>query len=339
MPDTARGTIETMQQAATILTDSLRSSAQLPAQSTEQHPTKQELKTLCDAVKLEASKIGLMWGNGEPSPDEAQSLFSALAHRHSQLFTLLCRAGYGGGPTLLQSLQSIATPITKACTNLVKYVSCTKVTPREQAAQLTGTVWAACDAASGAGLDNKTAIGRKLLRICRGVRDNIRELKELIAENVSQDTSSHAQAVSSGSDSVDLDFEAESLSPVELENARSSLSIIQSVDGALKLLIGMLVTEGFTSCSDDWESLLFHAKGLADVSNDLAAAMFAPQDTDEVMSAADSLRTGCELIFDELPSSHRTAHAEAIDTLTKQLCAAHRVVIDKLSVGMLSLTV
>ncbi len=341
-PDASATTIDSIQQAATILTGSVKSSAPPPAG--EQPPNKQELKTLAEGVKLEASKIGLMWGSGAPSPAEAQSLFAALEQRHSQLFTLLCRAGYGGGPTLLQSLQSVAEPITEACISLVKYVSSNKSILEGQAAQQTGKVWAACDAASTACLDNKTAIGRRLLHISRSVKDNIREIQELISENQSTDPSNGVENSSrdSSNSDVDMDFESEALSPVELESSEASLTLMQVVLDVFKLLIRILLTEDVVSSAstlDDWENLLFHAKGLADVSNDLGAALFAPQDTDEVMSAADSLNNGCELVFDEVPGSLRHAHAESIELLTQRLCDAHSNAIAKVSIDISSLTV
>ena len=339
--DGASAATDSMQQAATILNGSLKSSAPPPAG--EQTPTKQELKTLTEGVKLEASKIGLMWGSSQPSPAEAQSLFEALQHRHSQLFTLLCRAGYGGGPTLLLSLQSVAVPVTEACIHLVKYVSSNKAIPEGQAAKQVGKVWAACDGAGAACLDNKTAIGRRLLHISRSVKDNIRELQELIAESHAGKPTNDAQALSddAGSD-VDLDFEADALSAAELEIADSSLTLMQIVLDVFKLLIRILLTDDNVSAAstlDDWENLLFHAKGLADVSNDLGAALFAPQDVGEVISASDSLDTGCELVFDELPRHLTSAHLEVIQTLAVRLAEAHSGVHDKVSVDVSSLTI
>ena len=339
--DGASAAIDSMQQAATILNDSLKSSAPPPVG--EQTPTKQELKTLTEGVKLEASKIGIMWGSSQPSPAEAQSMFEALQHRHSQLFTLLCWAGYGGGPTLLQSLQSVAAPVTEACIHLVKYVSSTKAIPEGQAAKQVGKVWAACDGAGSACLDNKTAIGRRLLHISRSVKDNIRELQELIAESHAGTSSNNAEAPSddAGSD-VDLDFQADALSAVELEVANSSLTLMQVVLDVFKLLIRVLLTDNDVSEAsrlDDWENLLFHAKGLADVSNDLGAALFAPQDVGEVISASDSLNTGCELVFDELPQHLTSAHVEAIQTLAARLAEAHSGVHNKLSVDVSSLAI
>ncbi|DBA72557.1 TPA: hypothetical protein ACH3X2_010313 [Trebouxia sp. C0005] len=329
-----------MQQAATILSNSLKSSASAPAG--EQTPTKQELKTLTDGVKLEASKIGLMWASSQPSPTEAQSLFSALEHRHSQLFTLLCRAGYGGGPTLCQSLQSVAAPVTEACVHIVNYMSSTKVIPEGQAAKQVAKVWAACDTASTACLDNKTAIGRQLLHSSRSVKDNIRELQEVIVESQACSHSSGAQSVSDDANSeVDLDFEADAMSPFELELAESSIPLLQVVLDVFKLLIRTLLTEDIVSEAstlDDWESLLFHAKGLSAVSNDLGAALFAPQDASEVTSAAGSLNTGCELVFDEFPGHLKDGHAEATESLIARLADAHAGIHDKTSADVSSLT-
>jgi len=103
------------------------------------------------------------------------------------------------------------------------------------------------------------------------------------------------------------------------------------------LLTEDIVSEASTL--DDWESLLFHAKGLADVSNDLGAALFAPQDASEVTSAADSLNTGCELIFDEVPGHLRDGHAEAIESLIARLADAYIGIHDKTSADVSSLAI
>ena len=333
---TAKGNL---QEAANVLAASLASTSK--ATAGEQAPSKQELQTLTDGLKLEASKIGLMWGNSTPSPAEAESLLAGLEQRHSQLLTLFCRAGFRAGPTLLQSLQSAASPVTAACCNLIDFVSSCTNAQEGQIAVQAGKVWAACDAASTTAVDNKTAIGRKLLLVSRSVKDNIREVQGVIAESQGE---TPAQQLSHNDDEhsdVDLDFEAETLNPVELETAETSLKLIQVTLDVLKLLIRIILTVQDVSektSLDDWESLLFHCKGLADVSNDLAAALFAPQDTSEIISAADSLQTGCELVFDELPEDLRIAHAEPMASLAQQLSQAYNAVMHKLSVDVSSLT-
>ncbi|KAA6425395.1 MAG: hypothetical protein FRX49_04888 [Trebouxia sp. A1-2] len=206
-------------------------------------------------------------------------------------------------------------------------MSSTKVIPEGQAAKQVAKVWAACDTASTACLDNKTAIGRQLLHSSRSVKDNIRELQEVIVESQACSHSSGAQSVSDDANSeVDLDFEADAMSPFELELAESSIPLLQVVLDVFKLLIRTLLTEDIVSEAstlDDWESLLFHAKGLSAVSNDLGAALFAPQDASEVTSAAGSLNTGCELVFDEFPGHLKDGHAEATESLIARLADAH----------------
>ena len=330
--DAAATAIDGMQQAHDTLTRSLKSSSQPPAG--EQSPSKQDLTTLTEAVKLEASKMGFMWGSTEPGQEAAQSLFSALQHRHSQLLTLLCRAGFGAGPTLITSLQSVATPVTQACVAFVKQLSSPDCMPEGQAAIETGKVWAACDAASKACLDNKSAIGRKLVHISKAMKDTIRELQELIAESETCQTDGHAAASGANAD-VDLDFEAELLTPIELENAHSCLPLLKAVLDLTKCLVQLLLAEGAlpdASSVESWESLLFHVKGLADVANDLGAALFAPQELGEVVSAADSLNTGCQLVVDELPDSLSDAQRKSMQDLLSQTESAHIAVVQKTSI-------
>lgn len=328
-----------LHEAATFLTGSLQSSSQ--ATAGEHAPSKQELQTLTEGLKLEASKVGLMWGNNTPTHDEAESLLAALEQRHSQLLTLLCRASFSAGPTLLKSLQSAASPVTAACVHLLKCVSSDKPTQDGEIAVQTAKVWAACDAAGSTALDNKTAIGRKLLHISRSVKDNIREVQEMIADSQSQPPEQELLPdLQQGSD-VDLDFETEPLRPLEIETAESALSLIHVVLDTLKLLVRVILTEQDVSgetAVDGWESLLFHAKSLADVSNDLAAALFAPQDTDEVVSAADSLQTGCELVLEEIPGRLRTAYTEVIESLGHRVSCAHNRVMNKLTVDVPALS-
>lgn len=338
--DAASQSIAKLQAAADVFTGSLQPSTKATAM--EPAPSKQELQTLTDGLKLEASKIGLVWGSNTPSRAEAESLLAALEQRHSQLLTLLCRAGFRAGPTLLHSLQSAATPVTAACVQLLKFVASEHPNQDDEAAVQTGRVWAACDAVSTTALDNKTAIGRKLLHMSRSIKDNIREVQEVIS-----DSGSHAHMQEQSHDTyqdsdVDLDCETEALGPVEVATAEASLGLIQTVLDVLKLLVRIILTEKDVSGETnlvDWESLLFHAKGLTDVSNDLAAALFAPQDIDEISSASDSLQTGCELVLDEIPSRLKTAHTEVIESLAKHVSDAHSGIIGNLSVDVSGLTI
>ena len=335
--DAAFQSIAKLQAAANVFTDSLQPSTK--ATATEPAPSKQELQTLTDGLKLEASKIGLVWGSNTPSHAEAESLLAALEQRHSQLLTLLCRAGFSAGPTLLHSLQSAAAPVTAACVQLLKFVASQKPIREGEAAVQTGKVWAACDVVSTTALDNKSAIGRKLLHMSRSIKDNIREVQEVVSDSADEQEQSHDTYQDSD---VDLDFETEALGPVEIRTAEASLGLMHTVLDVLKLLVRIILTEKDVSGETtlvDWESLLFHAKGLADVSNDLAAALFAPQDVDEIVSATDSLQTGCELVLDEIPDRLKTAHTEVIESLAKHVSDAHSSSIGNLSVDVCGLTI
>ena len=318
--------MEAMQQAQTILAKSLRFSA--PPPDGEEAPTKQELQTLTEAIKLEASKMGFVWGSSdEPTQDAAQSLFSALEHRHSQFCTVICRAGYGAGPTLADRLLSSAQSVTEACISFVEYLSAHRPLPEGQAAIQTGRVWAACDAASTICLDNRSAIGLKLVRISKSVKDTIREIEELVADSKQAEASGHSSSASSdGSADVDLDFQTEPLSPVELKKIQPCMSIIRVVFRLLKHLVQFLLTQASlldASVLDNWESLLFHAKSLGDVVNDLGAALFPPQQEDEIASTANSIDAACLLILDELPEHVTCTQRESIQSLVDTLDALH----------------
>ena len=314
-----------MQEAAEIFSRSLKSTASLPAE--EQHPTKEELKTLAEGVNLEASKIGLMWGSDAPTTTEAESLLAGLQHRHSQLLTLMYRASNGAGPTLLCTLKETAAPVTEGCVDLISFLLSHTTVPLGQAATKTGVVWKACDAAGTCCLDNKTALGRQFIRISKGVRDNAREIQELIDSN--SDTASNGltntdNSVDSLQDAVDLDFSEDSLSGPEYELAKAANVIMHSVLDLLKCLVRMLVQQEVMSEDDvdSWESLLFHAQKLADTNNDLGAALYPPQDNEEIVAISNSIEVGVELMVDEVPDDLQIQHKETCLDIQHRISAA-----------------
>ena len=147
----------------------------------------------------------------------------------------------------------------------------------------------------------------------------------MIAESETCQTDEPPQsAASDASPDVDLDFETELLTSTELENAQSCLPLLKAVLELTKSLVQLLLAEGALhdgSTVESWESLLFHVKGLADVANDLGAALFAPQELSEVASAADSLNTGCQLVVDELPDDLSDAQRKGMQDLCEMLSA------------------
>ena len=328
----AKQCVTTMRTAAATFSGSLKADKAHPG---EPHPTKAELKTLAEGVKLEASKIGLMWGSAAPSPAEAEALLRSLEHRHSQLLTLMYRAGNGAGPTLLRSLRNSAAPVTEACIGLIHFLAGDESRAGGQAATKTGLVWAACDATSTCSLDNKTALGRELLVISKRVKDNACELKELVDNPPSSDDHPNAPngfngAADSSSDSGDLDFAAQAVSPAEHAVATAAVPLLDAVLELCKCLLRMLVKQDKISSSlvDSWESLLFHFQKLAEASNDLGAAMYSPQDRQEITDIVDSLEVSFELIADEIPDEVRIEHQDAVDTVARQFSLALTVVAE-----------
>lgn len=315
-----------MQEAAEVFNKSLKGTK---AQVGEQHPTKEELKTLAEGVKLEASKIGLMWGSDAPTLSEAESLLAGLQHRHSQLLTLMYRASSAAGPTLLRTLKDTAAPVTEGCVDLISFLSSHDTVPEGQAATKTGLVWKACDAASMCSLDNKTALGKQFILISKGVKDNARETQEIVDSNrdsgsEADDLTSTDKAVDSLQDAVDLDFTDDSLSGPEYELAKAANVIIHAVLDLLKCLIRMLVRQEAMSQDsvDSWESLLFHAQKLADASNDLGAALYPPQDKEEIVEISNSIEVGVELMVDEIPDDLQVQHQETCLAIQSRMSAA-----------------
>ena len=318
MPTTtelAQTCISNLKEAAAFFSKSLKATK---AKDEVDQPTKEERKILAEGLKLEASKIGLMWGNGAPSPAEAESLLASFELRHSQLLTLMCRLGNGAGPSLLAFLKETAAPVTESCINLVAFLSSHESIPEGQAAIKTGQVSAACEAASKRRFDSQTALVRQYLFITKRVKDNAREVKELVAQGVDPDAEKPAKesddATESLSDSEDLDFTERGLSAPEHKLAKFAQNLIDVLLDSLDFQLRMLMYEEVMSEDkvSSWESLLFHAQRLADSSNDLGAALYPPQLSEDIIDICDSIEVSTGLIAEETPEG------ESDDTLQLQ---------------------
>lgn len=291
-----------MQEAAETFDGSFKGAQHQPD---GHRPTREEQKTLADGVKLEASKIGLVWGSNAPSPAEAESLLMAFEERHSQFLTLMYMIGSGAGLTLIRFIKEVAAPVTASCIDLIEFLSSHDSVPEGQAAKKVGVVMEACDKASAVRLDNQHAFGRLFVVICRRVKDNARELRELVECGIHEDDESQEKDKTAGSlsDSGDLDFEQRGLTSSEHAVAKCAVKAIDAVVEICKRLLKVVLSEPLDDV-EGWESLLFHAQKLGDASNDLGAALYAPQDKEEIAQISNSLQLCCELIVDELPEGN-----------------------------------
>eukprot|EP00882_Tetradesmus_deserticola_P030225 GHRQ01033922.1.p2 GENE.GHRQ01033922.1~~GHRQ01033922.1.p2 ORF type:complete len:168 (+),score=72.55 GHRQ01033922.1:330-833(+) len=77
-----------------------------------------------------------------------------------------------------------------------------------------------------------------------------------------------------------------------------------------------------TEVLDAWESCLFHCRHLKRAVEDLGAALYAPQDFEEVGSAALAVFEVTELMTDECPEPDAVG-AQQLSRLAAQLTAAH----------------
>ncbi|KIZ07355.1 hypothetical protein MNEG_0604 [Monoraphidium neglectum] len=112
---------------------------------------------------------------------------------------------------------------------------------------------------------------------------------------------------------ADLDFEAGELSGRERELLSSCRALMESAAAVVKAFGRALLQEsaltagvsgpGGGEALEGWESSLFHARNLQRCVEDLGAAMYPPQDAEEVSSAADGVATTIELMIDECPAA------------------------------------
>eukprot|EP00877_Chromochloris_zofingiensis_P013987 jgi/Chrzof1/8842/Cz03g26080.t1 len=134
----------------------------------------------------------------------------------------------------------------------------------------------------------------------------------------SQPSQSHGQSGQQLAGIVDLDYEAGPLSIEEQQVLAGCTQLADVAAATLKcfskaLLEGPGLSGGDRDLLDSWESCLFHSKHLQRSIEDIGAAMYPPQDPDEVQDAADALAETLELMMDECPV------ADAIGSQLQQL--------------------
>eukprot|EP00879_Flechtneria_rotunda_P011903 GHRR01012432.1.p1 GENE.GHRR01012432.1~~GHRR01012432.1.p1 ORF type:complete len:380 (+),score=184.22 GHRR01012432.1:128-1267(+) len=145
----------------------------------------------------------------------------------------------------------------------------------------------------------------------------------LSAAAVAENSQQHQQQ---NQHDVDLDFEAGEMSSMEQQVLTSSLQLLTASINTIKafgkaLLQGPTLSVGSDQL-DSWESCLFHARHLRRAGEDLGAAMYPPQDFEEVGSAALALFEVTELMTDECPNAEAVG-PEQLSSLASQLKAAH----------------
>ncbi|KAI8463453.1 MAG: hypothetical protein J3K34DRAFT_147108 [Monoraphidium minutum] len=153
------------------------------ASQAREAPSKREVVQLAERVKNDAAKVGVMLGQADGGaaalpPDVAASLVGAL----QQSALALCAACYAlsgaaAGPTLRKDVRKLAAGVVEPCIALTRAVEAGGDLKRA-----VGRVWAGCDAAAKAGLDNRGALFKGLAGVMAVLKDTLREMDELDEE-------------------------------------------------------------------------------------------------------------------------------------------------------------
>ena len=79
-----------------------------------------------------------------------------------------------------------------------------------------------------------------------------------------------------------------------------------------------------TSSRDSYENIMFLARPLSTLVNDLVASLFPPQDAEELAELSAALHTSCECAVSEFPTDTAPLDVEpALQTLQSQLDEAY----------------
>ncbi|WIA20080.1 hypothetical protein OEZ85_005940 [Tetradesmus obliquus] len=304
------------------------------AAATADVPSKQVLLQQAERVKADAAKIGLMCSGDTPPADQLAS----LAHSLQQSCVAFCSSCHSltaaAGPTLKKALVKLAQDVVNPCLMLVKEMESSKDLKPHVA-----MVWDGTAAVSKAPLDNKSCLFKNLAGVMAVLKDTAREMEELQQEQQEQfgdaepaaaDGSEQQAAAAEGADDDDSEcldgYDGGRMSSIERQLLVSSLELVAAATATLKAFGRALLQGGvLLAGSEDlegWESCLFHCRHLQRAVEDLGAAVYAPQDFEEVASASLAVFEVTELMADECPDAEAVG-AEQLTSLAAQLAAAH----------------
>ncbi|KAK9803580.1 hypothetical protein WJX72_002006 [[Myrmecia] bisecta] len=246
----------------------------------------------CDVAALQKcleENKGNHKNSGMPSTEEARGLLSAL----QQSVLRLCAAFYGlssgAGPTLQKDLSSSATAVVAACCQLVTSI------------------------------------------IADGAPEA--EVLHLDSEHGSPSERHTSPESGAGSDEADdVDFEPDELTQQGSQLVAASLQLLQALVKLLKAAIKLLLQGDppiQATSLEAWESVVFHCASLTTSAEDLGAALYPPQDAQQVLGAAEAIHTGAELLLEDLPEPALGAEQEALQSIGEQMQAAHAAVESK----------
>ena len=114
----------------------------------------------------------------------------------------------------------------------------------------------------------------------------------------------------------------------ELDVAAHSVALITATASLLRLCCRALLHDrggaALANGSEPYENMLFLSRPVEALVNDLVAALYPPQETEEIAELSAALHTSCECIVSEFPVSTALPDiTEALRTAQLQLDEAH----------------
>jgi len=119
--------------------------------------------------------------------------------------------------------------------------------------------------------------------------------------------------------------------------AQHSVALVTAATSLLRLTCRALLHDAggpaLAGSRDSYENIVFLAKPLSTLVNDLVASLFPPQDAEELAELSAALHTSCECIVSEFPIDTAPPDVEpALRTVQSQLDEAHAALAATLTV-------
>lgn len=120
--------------------------------------------------------------------------------------------------------------------------------------------------------------------------------------------------------------------------ATHSVALVTAATSLLRMSCRALLHDtggaALTGSREAYENILFLAKPLSTLVNDLVASLYPPQETEELVELSAALHTSCECMVSEFPTQTAPPDVElALRTAQTQLDEAHAALADALNVS------
>ncbi|KAF6258238.1 Grap2 and cyclin-D-interacting-domain-containing protein [Scenedesmus sp. NREL 46B-D3] len=252
------------------------------------------------------------WPDVLGGPPPADQLAS-LAHSLQQSCVAFCTSCHAltaaAGPTLRAALLKLAQEVVRPCLTLVKEMA----SGRDLKPQV-AVVWDGVAAVPKAPLDNKSCLFKALAGVMAVMKDTTREVG-MPSRYASNGRVEQEQQEQFGDAEPAAALQQQTTAAVLKQQQQQAAVYRQTPAASGEVLAGSEVL-------DAWESCLFHSRHLKRAVEDLGAALYPPQDFEEVASAALAVFEVTELMADECPNADAVG-AQQLSSLAAQLTAAH----------------